>query len=84
MPRSGPFRIDGEDWETDVAGVISRTRPAIPADTRNPARERPQAIKRRKEAERDQMNQDITDLTTQRDQLVTDIANLQTIIDNAV
>lgn len=83
MPRTGPFRIDGEDWGTDAAGVISRTLPAVPANTRNPARERPQRLQERKQTDLDQLNEDIATMTTERDQLVTDIANLQTIIDNA-
>ena len=83
MPAVGPFRIDGEDWETDAAGTISRTRPAIPANTRNPGVERPQAIRRRKQADLAQVNEDITALEAQKTQLETDIANLNTIISNA-
>ena len=83
MAETGPFRIDGEDWSTDAGGTISRVRPAIPANTRNPTVERPQAIKRRKEADLAQVNSDITDLQAQKTQLETDIANLNTIIANA-
>ena len=83
MPASGPFTIDGEEWSTDAGGTISRTRPAIPANTRNPTVERPQSIKRNKQAELAQVNEDITALQTQKTQLETDIANLDTIIANA-
>ena len=83
MAETGPFRIDGEDWSTDAGGTISRVRPAIPAVTRNPARDRPEAIKERKERDLAQINTDITDLQTQKTQLEADIANLNTIIANA-
>lgn len=82
--RSGPFRIDGEDYETDAAGLITRTTPAVVAVARNPRQA--QIIRRRdrKQAERDSLNAQITELTAERDQAVIDIANLQTIIDNSV
>lgn len=84
MAESGPFRIDGEDWETDRAGQITRTKPAIPASTRTPPKTRAQRIQAQKIESRDRLNEQITEITAERDQLVTDIANLQTIIDNSV
>ena len=83
MAAVGPFRIDGEDWETDARGVISRTRPPIAAVVRNPLRERPQRIKERKETDLARVNEDIATLEAEKTQLETDIARLQTILDNA-
>lgn len=83
MAAVGPFRIDGEDWETDVAGNITRTRPAIPANVRTPDRSRPERLRDRKQADLTQVLADIADLEAQRDQLQADIANLNSIIANA-
>ena len=83
MARTGPFRIDGEDWETDDRGVISRTKPAIPAQVADPSRGRPEALKKRKEGDLVRVNADLAELQAEKTKLEADIANLQTIIDNS-
>lgn len=83
MAATGPFRIDGEDWETDTGGTITRTRPAVPADVRTPQKSRAERVRERKIADRDRLIEEITERTTERDRLISDIANLDTIIANS-
>ena len=83
MAETGPFRIDGQDYETSAGGQITRTTPAVAAIVENPRRALIIRRRARKVVERDNLTAQITELTAQRDQLNTDITNYQTIIDNS-
>ena len=83
MAAVGPFRIDGQDYETDAGGQITRTTPAVAAIVERPRKALIQRRQARKIEERDNLNAQITALTAERDAIVTDIANYQSIIDNS-
>lgn len=85
MAAVGPHRVEGHDWRTDAAGNITRTQPerVIAEVVRTPSRRRVIEIRDRMIANRDSLNEQIAEMTAERDQLDTEIPRLQDIIDNA-
>ena len=84
MPQeSGPFTINATDWRTDAAGNVTRTTAAVPEVVNNLGKRVLNRLQTQKVSALTELDADLAELNGRRPGLVQEIADLQTLIDNA-
>ena len=83
MPKSGPFKIDGKDYETRANGSIKETEPAVAAITNTIPLRQLRRLKGTREQRLAQVREVITAKQALETTLLQEIADLDTLIANA-